>query len=110
MRDGGALHRAGHDVIVFERSESGLVSRGAGILMLTTSWQDITARGILDGTVPACRADCSRFVTGGRKRLRKSRGVPQSQPKTSLGSSRKMPKVTCLRCRTRAPRRRHLAR
>ena len=25
------LHRAGHDVIVFERSESDLVSRGAGI-------------------------------------------------------------------------------
>jgi 2-polyprenyl-6-methoxyphenol hydroxylase-like FAD-dependent oxidoreductase len=24
------LHRAGHDVIVFERSESDLVSRGAG--------------------------------------------------------------------------------
>jgi 2-polyprenyl-6-methoxyphenol hydroxylase-like FAD-dependent oxidoreductase len=57
------LHRAGHDVTVFERSESGLVSRGAGILMITTSWQDITARGILDGTVPACRAGYSRFVT-----------------------------------------------
>ena len=57
------LHRAGHDVTVFERSESGLVSRGAGILMVTTSWQDMTARGILDGTVPACRAGYSRFVT-----------------------------------------------
>jgi 2-polyprenyl-6-methoxyphenol hydroxylase-like FAD-dependent oxidoreductase len=57
------LHRAGHDVTVFERSESGLVSRGAGILIVTTSWQDITARGILDGTVPACRAGYSRFVT-----------------------------------------------
>ena len=57
------LHRAGHDVTIFERSESGLVSRGAGTLMVTTSWQDVTARGILDGTVPACRASYSRFVT-----------------------------------------------
>jgi 2-polyprenyl-6-methoxyphenol hydroxylase-like FAD-dependent oxidoreductase len=57
------LHRAGHDVTVFERSESGLVSRGAGILMITASWQDMTARGILDGTVPACRAGYSRLVT-----------------------------------------------
>jgi 2-polyprenyl-6-methoxyphenol hydroxylase-like FAD-dependent oxidoreductase len=31
--------------------------------MVTTSWQDMTARGILDGTVPACRAGYSRFVT-----------------------------------------------
>jgi 2-polyprenyl-6-methoxyphenol hydroxylase-like FAD-dependent oxidoreductase len=59
------LHRAGHDVTVFERSESGLVSRGAGILMIATSWQDMTARGILDATVPACRAGYSRFVTRG---------------------------------------------
>src|ERR1700734_818396 len=57
------LHRAGHDVTVFERSESGLVSRGAGILMVTASWQEMTARGLLDGTVPACRAGYSRFVT-----------------------------------------------
>jgi 2-polyprenyl-6-methoxyphenol hydroxylase-like FAD-dependent oxidoreductase len=57
------LHLAGHDVTVFERSESGLVSRGAGILIITTAWQDIAARGIVDGTVPACRADYSRFVT-----------------------------------------------
>jgi len=57
------LHRAGHDGTVFERSESGLVSRGAGILMVTASWQDMTARGLLDGTVPACRAGYSRFVT-----------------------------------------------
>ena len=58
-----SLHRAGHDVTVFERSESGLVSRGAGILMVTTAWQDMAARGILDGTVPACLAGYSRFVT-----------------------------------------------
>jgi len=57
------LHRAGHEVTVFERSESGLVSRGAGILMVTASWQDMTARGLLDGTVPACRAGYSRLVT-----------------------------------------------
>ena len=67
------LHQDGHDVTVFERSESGLVSRGAGILMVTASWQDMTARGLLDGTVPACRAGCSRFVTRapgtGRQRM-----------------------------------------
>jgi 2-polyprenyl-6-methoxyphenol hydroxylase-like FAD-dependent oxidoreductase len=57
------LHRAGHDVIVFERSESGLVSRGAGILMMTAAWQDMMAHGLIDGTLPACRAECSRLVT-----------------------------------------------
>ena len=57
------LHRAGHDVIVFERSESDLVSRGAGILMTTAAWQDMMAHGLIDGTLPACRADYSRFVT-----------------------------------------------
>jgi 2-polyprenyl-6-methoxyphenol hydroxylase-like FAD-dependent oxidoreductase len=57
------LHRADHDVTVFERSESGLVSRGAGILMITTSWQDMTARGLLDGTVPACRAGYDGWAT-----------------------------------------------
>jgi 2-polyprenyl-6-methoxyphenol hydroxylase-like FAD-dependent oxidoreductase len=57
------LHRAGHDVIVFERSESDLVSRGAGILVITAAWQDMMAHGLIDGTLPACRADYSRFVT-----------------------------------------------
>ena len=57
------LHRAGHDVMVFERSESDLVSRGAGILAVTAAWQDMMAHGLIDGTLPACRADCSRFVT-----------------------------------------------
>ena len=57
------LHRAGHDVIVFERSESDLVSRGAGIVTATTAWQDMTAHGVIDGTLPICRADYSRFVT-----------------------------------------------
>ncbi len=59
------LHRAGHDVTVFERSESDLVSRGAGIVVVTAAWQDMMARGLIDGTVPACLADCSRFVTRG---------------------------------------------
>jgi 2-polyprenyl-6-methoxyphenol hydroxylase-like FAD-dependent oxidoreductase len=31
------LHRAGHDVTVFERSESELVSRGAGIVAATAA-------------------------------------------------------------------------
>jgi 2-polyprenyl-6-methoxyphenol hydroxylase-like FAD-dependent oxidoreductase len=57
------LHRAGHDVIVFERSESDLVSRGAGIVAATTAWQDVMAHGLFDGTLPACRAGYSRFVT-----------------------------------------------
>jgi 2-polyprenyl-6-methoxyphenol hydroxylase-like FAD-dependent oxidoreductase len=57
------LHRAGHDVTVFERSASGLVSRGAGILMHAAAWQDMTARGLLDETAPACRAGYSRVVT-----------------------------------------------
>jgi 2-polyprenyl-6-methoxyphenol hydroxylase-like FAD-dependent oxidoreductase len=59
------LHRAGHDVIVFERSESDLVSRGAGIATLTAAWQDVMARGLIDATLPACRADYFRFVTRG---------------------------------------------
>jgi 2-polyprenyl-6-methoxyphenol hydroxylase-like FAD-dependent oxidoreductase len=57
------LHRAGHDVTVFERSESDLVSRGAGIVVLTAAWQDMMARGLLDASLPACRASYSRFVT-----------------------------------------------
>src|SRR6516165_9424197 len=59
------LHRAGHDVIVFERSESGLVSRGAGIATPTAVWQDMMAHGLIDAAVPACRADYFRFVTRG---------------------------------------------
>jgi 2-polyprenyl-6-methoxyphenol hydroxylase-like FAD-dependent oxidoreductase len=57
------LHRAGHDVTVFERSESALVSRGAGIVTVTAAWQDMMAHGLIDGTLPACRAGYSRFVT-----------------------------------------------
>ena len=59
------LHRAGHDVIVFERSESDLVSRGAGIGTLPAVWQDMMARGLVDGTVPTVRLDYLRCVTGG---------------------------------------------
>jgi 2-polyprenyl-6-methoxyphenol hydroxylase-like FAD-dependent oxidoreductase len=59
------LHRDGHDVIVFERSESDLVSRGAGIATLTTAWQDVMALGLIDATLPACRAGYFRFVTRG---------------------------------------------
>jgi 2-polyprenyl-6-methoxyphenol hydroxylase-like FAD-dependent oxidoreductase len=59
------LHRAGHDVTVFERSESGLVSRGAGIGTPTAVWQDMMARGLIDGTLSACRADYMRYVTRG---------------------------------------------
>jgi len=57
------LHRAGHDVIVFERSESELVSRGAGIVAATAPWQDMMAHGLIAGALPACRAGYSRFVT-----------------------------------------------
>ena len=59
------LHRAGHDVTVFERSDSDLVSRGAGIATLTAAWQDMMAHGLIDATLPACRADYFRFVTRG---------------------------------------------
>ena len=59
------LHRAGHDVTVFERSESDLVSRGAGIGTPTTVWQDMMARGLIDETLPTFRADCLRFVIRG---------------------------------------------
>ena len=59
------LHRAGHDVIVFERSGSDLVSRGAGIGTPTAVWQDMMARGLIDGALPSFRADCVRYVTRG---------------------------------------------
>jgi 2-polyprenyl-6-methoxyphenol hydroxylase-like FAD-dependent oxidoreductase len=59
------LHRAGHDVMVFERSESDLVSRGAGIAALTSVWQDVMGHGLIDATLPACRAGYFRFVTRG---------------------------------------------
>jgi 2-polyprenyl-6-methoxyphenol hydroxylase-like FAD-dependent oxidoreductase len=59
------LHRAGHDVVVFERSGSDLVSRGAGIAAPTAVWQDMMAHGLIDAPVPACRADYFRFVTRG---------------------------------------------
>jgi 2-polyprenyl-6-methoxyphenol hydroxylase-like FAD-dependent oxidoreductase len=57
------LHRGGHDVTVFERSESDLVSRGAGIVTTSAEWQDVTARSLFDGTLAACRAGYSRMVT-----------------------------------------------
>jgi 2-polyprenyl-6-methoxyphenol hydroxylase-like FAD-dependent oxidoreductase len=59
------LHRAGHDVIVFERSGSDLVSRGAGIGMPMAVWQDMMAHGLIDETLPACRTDYIRYVTRG---------------------------------------------
>jgi 2,6-dihydroxypyridine 3-monooxygenase len=31
--------------------------------MATAAWQDMMAHGLIDGTLPACRADYSRFVT-----------------------------------------------
>ncbi len=59
------LHRAGHEVAVFERSESDLVSRGAGIVVTTAAWQDMMAYGLIDADLPACRAEYSRLVTRG---------------------------------------------
>jgi len=59
------LHRAGHDVIVFERSGSDLVSRGAGIGTPTAVWQDMMARGLIDGALPFFRAGYARYVTRG---------------------------------------------
>jgi len=31
--------------------------------MLTAAWQDMMAHGLIDGPLPACRADCFRYVT-----------------------------------------------
>jgi 2-polyprenyl-6-methoxyphenol hydroxylase-like FAD-dependent oxidoreductase len=31
--------------------------------VVTAAWQDMMAHGLVDETLPACRADCSRFVT-----------------------------------------------
>src|SRR6516225_7125433 len=59
------LHRAGHDVIVFERSESDLVSRGAGIGTPTAVWQHMMAYGLINGALPSFRADCVRYLTRG---------------------------------------------
>jgi 2-polyprenyl-6-methoxyphenol hydroxylase-like FAD-dependent oxidoreductase len=59
------LHRAGHDVIVFERSGSDLVSRGAGIGTPTAVWQDVISHGLVDETFPTCRIDYMPFVTRG---------------------------------------------
>ena len=59
------LHRAGHDVIVFERSGSDLLSRGAGIATPTALWRDTMADGLIDAALPACQADYFRFVTRG---------------------------------------------
>jgi len=59
------LRRAGHDVMVFERSESDLVSRGAGIGTPTTVWQDMMAYGLIDEDLPAFQIDSLRFVTRG---------------------------------------------
>jgi 2-polyprenyl-6-methoxyphenol hydroxylase-like FAD-dependent oxidoreductase len=59
------LHRGGHDVTIFERSESDLVSRGAGIAAPTTAWQDMMAHGLIDAPIPACRTGYFRFVTRG---------------------------------------------
>src|SRR6476619_7513167 len=61
------LHRAGHYVIVFERSESDLVSRGAGIGTPTAVWEDMMAHGLIDETLPAIRINYLRFVTRGSR-------------------------------------------
>jgi len=77
------LHRAGHDVIVFERSESDLVSRGAGIGTPTAVWQDMMAHGLIDETLPAFRIDYLRFVTRGSG-TGQQRWLGDAQPSLSL--------------------------
>ena len=64
---GALLHRAGHDVTVFERSKSDLVGRGSGIGTPTAVWQAMMARGLIDETLPAFRIDSMRFVTRGSR-------------------------------------------
>jgi 2-polyprenyl-6-methoxyphenol hydroxylase-like FAD-dependent oxidoreductase len=78
------LHRASHDVTVFERSESELMSRGAGILSGTAAWQGTTAHGLFDESLPACRADYSRLVTRAPvwfQGVRPQGGTSDSQPR-----------------------------
>ncbi len=41
------------------------MSRGAGIGTPTAVWQDMMTRGLIDETLPACRAGCIRYVTRG---------------------------------------------
>ena len=77
------LHRAGHDVIVFERSGSDLVSRGAGIGTPTAVWQDMIAHGLIDETLPAFRIDYLRFVTRGSG-TGQPRWLGDAQPPLSL--------------------------
>jgi len=57
------LHQADHEVMVFERSGSDLVSRGAGIASATVAWQDVMMHGLFDASIPGCQADYSRLVT-----------------------------------------------
>jgi 2-polyprenyl-6-methoxyphenol hydroxylase-like FAD-dependent oxidoreductase len=78
------LHGVGHEVIVFERSESDLVSRGAGIGTPTAVWQDMMARGLIDETLPAFRISSLRFVI---------RGSGTGQPRW-LGDVQPSPSVT----------------
>jgi 2-polyprenyl-6-methoxyphenol hydroxylase-like FAD-dependent oxidoreductase len=59
------LLRAGHDVVVLERSESELVSRGSGIGTPTPVWQGMLAQGLIDADLPAVETDHWRFVTRG---------------------------------------------
>jgi 2-polyprenyl-6-methoxyphenol hydroxylase-like FAD-dependent oxidoreductase len=59
------LHRVGHEVTVFERAESDLVSWGAGIGTPTAVWQNMLTRGLIDETLPTCHTDHIRFITRG---------------------------------------------
>ena len=93
------LHRAGHDVIVFERSESDLVSRGAGIATLTAVWRDMMAHGLIDATLPACRADYFRFVSRGSGTGRRPR-LPRS-PLPGARGRRRQRQIGRASCRER---------
>jgi 2-polyprenyl-6-methoxyphenol hydroxylase-like FAD-dependent oxidoreductase len=59
------LLRAGHEVVVLERSESDLVSRGTGIGTPTPVWQQMVAQGLVDADLPAVETDHWRFITRG---------------------------------------------
>jgi 2-polyprenyl-6-methoxyphenol hydroxylase-like FAD-dependent oxidoreductase len=57
-----ALHRAGCEVTVFERSRGQLKDRGAGIAIPVPLHDQLVGAGYLDATMPACRCSERTWV------------------------------------------------
>ena len=56
------LHRAGHDVHVYERSPAGLVGRGGGIGTPVPVLQGLMDQGVIDADMPHLVADAMPFI------------------------------------------------